>query len=229
MPSINTGLKVLSILQNHYVERMGKGLVVNMPWVTCTVWMRPSLTSRWWINTFFGAITHAMDPITRDKIRFNPDLTELAPAQQLDVEFGGDYHLKFDHATYWKTITEWVNPINAYIRSWWSGSATLYADLALWGQAYIQAPDGTRVDKEGLKWYPPAGNGILAASQGYFPKKGSIILGDLTTDEKEGIKVSGPDEGTPIAGVSPKMANSAAGMYPIPHKTERTILIPSKR
>lgn len=31
MPSINTGLKVLSILQNHYVERMGKGLVVNMP------------------------------------------------------------------------------------------------------------------------------------------------------------------------------------------------------
>lgn len=67
---------------------------------------RARLTGRWWINTFFGAISHAMDPITRDKIRFNPDLTELAPAKHLDVEFGGDYHLKFDHATYWKTITE---------------------------------------------------------------------------------------------------------------------------
>jgi hypothetical protein len=33
MPSTGTGLKVLSILQNHYVERMGKGLVVNMPYV----------------------------------------------------------------------------------------------------------------------------------------------------------------------------------------------------
>jgi len=34
MPSTGTGLKVLSILQNHYVERMGKGLVVNMPYVS---------------------------------------------------------------------------------------------------------------------------------------------------------------------------------------------------
>lgn len=31
MPSIGTGMKVLSILQNHYVERLGRGLVVNMP------------------------------------------------------------------------------------------------------------------------------------------------------------------------------------------------------
>lgn len=71
-------------------------------------------------------------------------------------------------------------------------------------KANDQAPDGTRVDNKGLKWYPPAGNGILAASQGYFPKKGSIMSGDLTTDAEEGIKVSAPDEGTPVAGVEAK-------------------------
>lgn len=30
-PSIGTARKVLHILQNHYVERLGRGLVVNMP------------------------------------------------------------------------------------------------------------------------------------------------------------------------------------------------------
>jgi hypothetical protein len=60
------------------------------------------------------------------------------------------------------------------------------------------------VDEKGLKWYPPAGNGILAAVQGYYPRKGSVILGEVTTNIEEGIKVSGPDEGKPIAGVEAK-------------------------
>ena len=47
-----------------------------------------------------------MDPITREKIKFNPDLTELAPAEHLDAEFGGAYKLKFDHTTYWETLTK---------------------------------------------------------------------------------------------------------------------------
>jgi hypothetical protein len=47
-----------------------------------------------------------MDPITREKIRFNPDLTEFAPPEQLDAEFGGAYKLKFDHAIYWDTLTK---------------------------------------------------------------------------------------------------------------------------
>jgi hypothetical protein len=33
---------------------------------------------------------------------------ELVPEQQLDIEFGGDYHFVFDHAQYWKTLTEYV-------------------------------------------------------------------------------------------------------------------------
>jgi hypothetical protein len=64
-----------------------------------------------------------------------------------------------------------------------------------------QAPDGTRVDDDGLRWYPPAGNGILAAAQGYFPRKGSVTPGDVTTNAEEGIKISGPDEGEPVPGV----------------------------
>jgi predicted Ser/Thr protein kinase len=32
-PSISTARQVLNILQNHYVERMGRAIVVNMPYV----------------------------------------------------------------------------------------------------------------------------------------------------------------------------------------------------
>jgi hypothetical protein len=41
----------------------------------------------------------------------------------------------------------------------------------------------------------------LAAAQGYYPRKGSVAPGDLTTNIEEGIKVSAPDEGTPVPGV----------------------------
>lgn len=71
------------------------------------------------------------------------------------------------------------------------------------GTDSLQAPDGTRADKEGKRWYPPSGNGILAASQGYYPKKGSVSTGDLTTNIEEGIKISAPDEGEKVPGVGP--------------------------
>lgn len=122
-PSISTGLKVLHILQNHYVERLGRGLVVNMPW---------------WINAFFSGIGPFMDPITRDKIRFNPKLTELINADQLDCEYGGSYNFEFKHEQYWPTLTDFCCIVPA---------------------------DGTRVDKAGKAWIPPSGNGIVWALQ----------------------------------------------------------------
>ncbi|WWC95656.1 hypothetical protein V866_002521 [Kwoniella sp. B9012] len=135
-PSIAVARQVLNILQNHYVERLGRGLVVNMPW---------------WINAFFTGISPFLDPITRDKIRFNPKLTELVPAAQLDSEFGGDYVFEFDHKPYWKTITEFCHI----------------------------ASDGTRIDDQGEKIYPPSGNGIKAAIEGLHPIKGAVATGQV--------------------------------------------------
>ncbi|EIW71347.1 hypothetical protein TREMEDRAFT_27528 [Tremella mesenterica DSM 1558] len=137
MPSIGKGRSVLNILQNHYVERLGRGLVVNMPW---------------WVNAFFTGISPFLDPITRDKIRFNPKLTELVPPSQLDYEFGGEHNFVFDHDIYWKTLTEFC----------------------------CLAEDGTRIDKEGKSWIPPLGNGIAAALEGYAPTPDAVASGQMT-------------------------------------------------
>lgn len=121
-PSIGTARQALNILQNHYVERMGRAIVVNMPW---------------WVNAFMSAIQPFMDPVTKEKIKFNPEMGEIVPASQLDTEFGGQYNYKFDHEVYWKTLID---------------------------QCYI-APDGSRLDKNGNHVVPPLGNGAKAAAE----------------------------------------------------------------
>ncbi|KAI9066543.1 CRAL/TRIO domain-containing protein [Trametes sanguinea] len=88
-PSISVARKVLTILQNHYVETLGRALVVNLPFL---------------LNFFYKGISPFLDPVTRDKMRFNPDLFELIPREQLDADFGGDFEYEFEPNSYWEQI-----------------------------------------------------------------------------------------------------------------------------
>ena len=92
-PSISVARKVLTILQHHYVETLGRALVVNLPTI---------------LSFFYKGIAPLLDPVTRDKMRFNPDLFELIPREHLDADFGGDYHFEFDHEAYWSQLIESV-------------------------------------------------------------------------------------------------------------------------
>lgn len=89
-PSLSTARAVANILQNHYVERLGRAFIVNVPW---------------FINAFFSAIVPFLDPVTKDKIRFNANLVDFVPADQLDAEFtGGRYNYEWDFEKYWNTL-----------------------------------------------------------------------------------------------------------------------------
>ena len=54
-PSISNGRKFLSIVQNHYVERLGRAIVVNLPAL---------------LNLFFKGISPFLDPVTKEKVSF---------------------------------------------------------------------------------------------------------------------------------------------------------------
>jgi hypothetical protein len=100
---------VLTILQQHYVETLGRAIVVNLPYL---------------LNFFYKGISPFLDPVTRDKaserglsgrgrdlthskMRFNPpNLTELIPVEHLDAEFGGEYEYEFEPTNYWKQLLE---------------------------------------------------------------------------------------------------------------------------
>lgn len=126
-PSISTAIKVLGILQQHYVETLGRAIIINLPMI---------------LNFFYKGIAPFLDPVTRDKMRFNPDVTELIPRSHLDSEFGGDYEYEFDYESYWKQIVDHCGI----------------------------APDGTRLpgyfdgSKSAVTTLPPAENGVVSTA-----------------------------------------------------------------
>ncbi|WFC97831.1 4-nitrophenylphosphatase [Malassezia yamatoensis] len=93
MPSLSTARHVAHILQNHYVERLGRAFVCHMPR---------------FFSAFFSALLPFLDPITKDKIRFNEaNMTQFIPSNQLDDQFpGGSYPFEFDFSVYWPALVK---------------------------------------------------------------------------------------------------------------------------
>ncbi|KAK3326616.1 CRAL-TRIO domain-containing protein [Apodospora peruviana] len=85
-PGIGLAREVLHILQSHYPERLGKALIINVPWI---------------VNGFFKLITPFIDPMTRDKLKFNEDMRQYVPTEQLWTEFNGSLEFEYDHSVYW--------------------------------------------------------------------------------------------------------------------------------
>lgn len=71
------------------METLGRAIVVNLPTL---------------LSFFYKGIAPFLDPVTRDKMRFNPDLLSLVPAEQLDAAFGGTYEYEFEAVSYWDQI-----------------------------------------------------------------------------------------------------------------------------
>lgn len=93
-PNFSTQLKVLSILQNHYPERLGLAIVVNVPFI---------------LKTFFTAISPFLDPVTRTKLQMlrSPDrVKEWIPEEMLDHDFGGTWRYQFDFERYWNQVLD---------------------------------------------------------------------------------------------------------------------------
>ncbi|KAI0346271.1 CRAL/TRIO domain-containing protein [Trametopsis cervina] len=101
-PSFATSRSVLNILQTHYPERLGRALIINVPWV---------------LNAFYKLITPLIDPVTRDKMRFNPDAVAdgLFTADSLWKEFGGSIEFNYKHEAYW---THFVETSTAQRKKW---------------------------------------------------------------------------------------------------------------
>ncbi|KAK4164955.1 CRAL-TRIO domain-containing protein [Cladorrhinum sp. PSN259] len=86
-PSFGMAREILHILQHHYPERLGKALIINMPWV---------------VTGFFKLINPFIDPLTREKLKFNEDMSQYVPEEQLWSEFStGKLEFEYDHSVYW--------------------------------------------------------------------------------------------------------------------------------
>jgi hypothetical protein len=89
---VSTAREVLHILQNHYPERLGKALIINVPWL---------------VSGFFKIITPFIDPVTREKLKFNEDMKQYVPSAQLWTEdWGGEMNFEYNHEAYWPAFND---------------------------------------------------------------------------------------------------------------------------
>ncbi|KXX76557.1 Phosphatidylinositol transfer protein PDR16 [Madurella mycetomatis] len=88
-PGLGQAREVLHILQYHYPERLGRALIINMPWI---------------VTGFFKLITPFIDPNTREKLKFNEDMSQYVPIEQMWTEFNGKLEFDYDHSTYWPAL-----------------------------------------------------------------------------------------------------------------------------
>jgi hypothetical protein len=61
-------------------------------------------TVPWYIWSFFKLITPFIDPLTREKLKFNEDMASHVPREQLLKANGGDVEFEYDHDIYWPTF-----------------------------------------------------------------------------------------------------------------------------
>ncbi|KAF7327687.1 CRAL/TRIO domain-containing protein [Mycena kentingensis (nom. inval.)] len=95
-PSLGVARSVLSILQDHYPERLGLALILNVPFL---------------VNAFLKLIMPFVDPMTRTKIKFNPKVIEdgiFAP-EMVTAGWGGSVELEYKHEEYWPALVAMTN------------------------------------------------------------------------------------------------------------------------
>ncbi|KAL1726068.1 CRAL-TRIO domain-containing protein [Schizophyllum commune] len=93
-PSMRTAMTVLYILQEHYPERLGRALIIRIPFL---------------VSAFLKMIMPFVDPVTRDKIRLNPSPVKeglFAPEEIMTEAWGGKAEFEWKHEEYWPTLIE---------------------------------------------------------------------------------------------------------------------------
>ena len=135
-PSFSTAYAVLNILQNHYPERLGLACIINVPFL---------------VNAFFKVIMPLVDPITRQKVKFNPEIFKdgLFTTDMAMKEWGGDCNFEYKHDKYWGDL---VATCNARSEAWMQNWRALGACVGVseWAYKTHAADKKVQIDVEAV-------------------------------------------------------------------------------
>jgi hypothetical protein len=115
--TLSQGKQTLYILHNHYPERLGRALVTNVPF---------------YIWGFFKLITPFIDPVTREKIKFNEDSGLHVPREQLLKESGGHVEFEYDHDEYWPALNKLCEMKRESMRQRWEKGGKRIGELEIY-------------------------------------------------------------------------------------------------
>ncbi|CZR57196.1 related to PDR16 protein [Phialocephala subalpina] len=176
-PGIGQGREVLNILQTHYPERLGRALIINVPWI---------------VNGFFKLITPFIDPLTRQKLKFNDDMRQHVPPEQLWNEFHGDLEFEYEHDVYWPALLKLCEEKHSEQVARWEKAGKNYGE----SEAYIKGGNEPSVTASAEKLAEPPAAATLASDEkvaGGVKSEENVAPGSTepTTEEKVPIQSNG--------------------------------------
>jgi CRAL/TRIO domain len=71
---------------------------------------------------FFKLITPFIDPLTREKLKFNEDMAQHVPPSQLLKQNGGEVEFEYDHSVYWPALIKMAETKRAAYQTCWEKS-----------------------------------------------------------------------------------------------------------
>ena len=80
------------------------------------------------MNGFFKLITPFIDPLTREKLKFNGNMREHVPTQQLWNEFQGDLEFEYEHNTYWPALLKLCEERHSEQRERWVKAGSIIGE-----------------------------------------------------------------------------------------------------
>jgi hypothetical protein len=79
--------------------------------------------------------------LTREKLKFNEDMRQYVPAEQLWTEFLGDLEFEYDHATYWPALLKLCEERHAEFKARWTKAGKNYGE----SEVYLRGGDAQSV------------------------------------------------------------------------------------
>ena len=94
------------------------------------------------MNGFFKLITPFIDPVTREKLKFNEEMRIHVPPEQLLTTRGGNVEFEYDHAVYWPALNKLAEERRKEQEARWVKGGERVGEL----EAYLKGgqPEGVR-------------------------------------------------------------------------------------
>lgn len=114
----------------------------------------------WLVSGFFKLITPFIDPVTREKLKFNEDMTQYVPVEQLwSADWGGELDFEYDHDVYWPALNDLCKQKREDKLSRWTAAGSVVGEL----EEYLTG--GTNVSASGFTYAAANGNGNTAVNE----------------------------------------------------------------
>lgn len=100
-------MQVLNILQDHYPERLGRAFVINVPFL---------------LNAFYSMINPFVDPVTREKLKFNPKCVKEGHFESdmlIKENWGGGRTIEYVHEKYWPALLKMTTERKELFKERW--------------------------------------------------------------------------------------------------------------